>query len=456
MNTLLLEAAAIGFKEALKLAAVWLMCSSFFAAYGRQSLMRSFYAGVGLASLLFVISFFMPHDVASRQWIAKLTGYVFFLCFMASLVLFFSPREPGPSRKAWEPAAVVFAAAVYFSPDIVGSSLYVREVAELSVSGMGIYLSAGGGFILPAALFVVLGSRPVVRAERYFGLAQVFVFLALVKFLGGGTSGFAEISLVGSVQQGLAKFVHDVIHQSFVFLMLPDHPLLLLTAWNFIGFFFGPLFTWIASLVILAGPMLAYLYIEHSAEIPVPEALDSGAERRMYRAGVRSEKRRRSAVVAVFVVLVFFSWYSSGGGEGAKASLEVPRPSPVVPEGGVLVIPVKTPGEDLMDGNLHMFSVRVAEEDVRIMAIRKPDGKLSVCLDACEICPPEGYGRSGGNVVCIYCMTPIPIETLGRPGGCNPIPLEFTVTDTEVRIDFSEVEDKWRYVLSGESREGIR
>lgn len=456
MNSLLLEAAALGLKESLKLAAVWLVCLSFFTAHRRSGLMRAFYAGVCLASVLFLLSFMLPHDMAARQSVAKLTGYVFFLCFMAAVGLFFSAREPGERQRPWEPAAVIIATVLYFSPDIVGSSLYVREVAELSGTRAGIYFSAAGGFVLSSALFVMAGRKVSLRLERFCGLSEVFVFLALVKFLGGGAKGFAELSLVGSVQQGIAKFVHDIIHQSFVFLMVPDHPLLLLTAWNFIGFFFRPLFTWLASVVILTGPMLAYLYIRLSAGIPAPEGMVSGAERRMYRADARALRRRRSVVVAAFVVLVIASWYSAGGGQGGKAALDIPKSTPLVAEGGFLSIPIKSPGEDIMDGGLHRFSVRVGEDDVNIMAIKKPDGSLAVCLDACEICPPEGYGRSGEKVVCIYCMTPIPIDTLGRKGGCNPIPLEFEATDTELRVSMDEVGKKWRFVKSGQSREGIR
>ena len=69
--------------------------------------------------------------------------------------------------------------------------------------------------------------------------------------------------------------------------------------------------------------------------------------------------------------------------------------------------------------------------------------------------PPDGYGLTAGNVVCIYCMTPIPIETLGREGGCNPIPLEAAISDTDIRITVEEIDRMWKRVLSGEFREGI-
>jgi uncharacterized membrane protein len=110
---------------------------------------------------------------------------------------------------------------------------------------------------------------------------------------------------------------------------------------------------------------------------------------------------------------------------------------------------------DVMDGMVHKFSLLMDGETVVLLAVRKPDGKLAVCLDACEICPPDGYGQSEDEVVCIYCKTPIPIETLGRAGGCNPIPLDAEVSDVDIRIRVDEIARKWMEVTTGESKKGI-
>ncbi len=160
-------------------------------------------------------------------------------------------------------------------------------------------------------------------------------------------------------------------------------------------------------------------------------------------------------MAAVFALSILVSWYTVEGGTGSS-SLETPKPMPVIAEGGGVSFPIKTPSYDLMDGGIYKFSVDLEGETVNLLVIRKPDGVLSVSLDACEICPPEGYGKSEGHVVCLYCMTPIPIETLGKPGGCNPIPLEVRITDTDVHVTLGEVAKKWRFVSSGQSREGIR
>lgn len=83
------------------------------------------------------------------------------------------------------------------------------------------------------------------------------------------------------------------------------------------------------------------------------------------------------------------------------------------------------------------------------MAVKKTDGTLSVCLDACEICPPDGYGQKGDSLVCIYCGTPIHLDSLGKPGGCNPIPLSASIEGGFVKIELDEVLKKWGFVKKG-------
>ena len=67
--------------------------------------------------------------------------------------------------------------------------------------------------------------------------------------------------------------------------------------------------------------------------------------------------------------------------------------------------------------------------------------RVLTCFDACEICGAKGYFEDGRSVVCRNCASPIPRSTLGRSGGCNPIPLPhatessgaLTITERDVR-----------------------
>ena len=183
-----------------------------------------------------------------------------------------------------------------------------------------------------------------------------------------------------------------------------------------------------------------------------PDTTETGADRRLLRAEARRERARRSVPIVLFVLIVAMSWYVSGSEKGV--SLYVPEPTPLIEDKGMVIIPLKSPGEDLMDGRIHKFSILLDEKSVRLLLVRKPGGPLAVTLDACEICPPEGYGQSGSNVLCIYCMTPIPLDTLGKPGGCNPIPLAASVTDRDVRIRMQEIRIKWNTLVDSRKKDG--
>ncbi|MBI5641216.1 MAG: DUF2318 domain-containing protein, partial [Nitrospirae bacterium] len=249
------------------------------------------------------------------------------------------------------------------------------------------------------------------------------------------------------------KFSHDFIHQTFVFIMVPDHQLLRTTVWNFIGFFFGSNFSVLVTLISLLFFPALFLY--HSLLSPLPELpADTGAQRRKFRSILLSDRRRKAIPVLIFIVLIIGAWFL-GSGESVSR-LYNPKPKPVVEDKGIVMIPVNDPTMNLMDGSLHKFSLAHQGKEIRIIIIKRDNNALSVCLDACEICPPDGYGQRDDLVVCVFCNTPIPINTLGKAGGCNPIPLVSAIDERFVRIDLGEILKKWEYVNSGKGREAVR
>ena len=76
---------------------------------------------------------------------------------------------------------------------------------------------------------------------------------------------------------------------------------------------------------------------------------------------------------------------------------------------------------------------------IRFFAIRRNDGSIATALDACGICPPKGYRRDGGVVICRNCDAPINLDTIGEPGGCNPIPLASEIVGQDVVITLADL-----------------
>jgi uncharacterized membrane protein len=336
---------------------------------------------------------------------------------------------------------------------MAGSSLYVADLFSMSGNRALIFVLAGAGLFCAVLVLRLAVSRagPNIPMDALFGLPQVLLFLALVKLLAGGVRGFAELSLIPSVQAGLTKLIHDVVHQTFLTIMVPDHEILTTTAWNFIGILFGQSVTLWLSLVVLVAPLLLFIKKHFSEEAPLPAELQGRAVRRLYIRSFQDKRLLKSLPVLAFLLVIVGIWFVEKG--ESAASLYNPAPRPVVAMSGRVVIPLSTPGEDLRDGRLHKFSLTVDGETYRLLIMKKPDGTLAVCLDACEICQPDGYAQGREHVVCLYCRTPIPFETVGKAGGCNPIPLSALVTEKDVKVEVAEIREKWSTIDSGKNEE---
>lgn len=457
------EALIIGLKEGFKIWIVWIVFSSFLFNKNRQDLLKPFYIGLIFTFLLSFSSFFIPLNPLIKDTLSRLIGYTFGLFYIASVgALYYSsginlfwPFRSLPKSNIFLWITVFIITISFFSPDALGSSLFLKEIAFMKEKAAETYIFAIAGFIFSTGILFTISRRfNTIWIGKLFGIAQLLLFLSIVKLLGGGINGFAELSLIPSVQRGLMKFLHDVMHQVLVMLIVPDHPMLKTTVWNFIGIFFGSTLTMTATLLLLLIPPIMFLYHSIVEPIPEPPGFITGAEKRKFQALERSERRKKALPVIFFICVIMFSWFSQRGEE--VSSLYNPRPIPVVEDKGIIIIPLNDPTLDLRDGRLHKFSFVSGEDTIRIIIIKRPDNTLAVCLDACEICPPEGYGQREANVICIYCNTPIPVETLGEPGGCNPIPLSVSVTERDVRIEVSEVLKKWQYVKTGKSKEAVK
>ena len=100
---------------------------------------------------------------------------------------------------------------------------------------------------------------------------------------------------------------------------------------------------------------------------------------------------------------------------------------------------LSVPLNQVYDGELHRFETKVGEVEVRFWIYQKPDGKIATLFDACEICGPVGFYKGPNGVVCKNCAAPINPQSVGMPGGCNPIPLKAEVTSELVIVSEADV-----------------
>ena len=407
INSLVFEAKLIGFKEGFKIGIVWLVFYSYLFTNSRTNMIRPFYAGFAVSFFLSLSLLLFPGRMISTGFIGNIINMSFALFMIMSgaalyhasgVNLFFGKNE---IRNQSAISALVFVAAIiFFLPDLTGSVSYLGELAMLKESALMTGISAVLGIVLAAIIFIAIVKfyKPF-RLGSFFDLPQLLLFLAMVKLFGSGIKGIAELSLVPSVQRGFMKFIHDIVHQIFVMFMVPDNPLLKKTTWDFIAIFFGPDLASIASLLILLA--LPAIFIHYSLFKPLPEPdSETKVSRRRIKSLILSDRRKKALPVILFGGIILVAWFTQGGESISK--MYEPDPRPVVAERGMVVIPIKDGATNLMDGRLYKFSLVHEGEELRLIVIKKNDESLSVCLDACEICPPVGYGQREDHVVCIY------------------------------------------------------
>src|SRR5262249_5482123 len=95
---------------------------------------------------------------------------------------------------------------------------------------------------------------------------------------------------------------------------------------------------------------------------------------------------------------------------------------------------VAVPTQALPQGELYRYSVDVNGAKVRFLLYRKPDNKVAAVFDACQICGGIGFYKAASGIVCKNCAAPINPQSVGQPGGCNPIPLAATQDGDSVVI----------------------
>jgi uncharacterized membrane protein len=163
---------------------------------------------------------------------------------------------------------------------------------------------------------------------------------------------------------------------------------------------------------------------------------DGAAARRLERANAQRERRSRIGALASGLVVVLLLTAGVIAQPGAPPRAQATAAT-VAPDGSI-----RLDAAPLEDGRLHFFDVadpQAADARLRFFAIRKPDGTLQACMDACEICGDLGYYQDSEGVTCRNCSAPINLATLGATGGCNPIPIVARREGTEFVVDAQSV-----------------
>ncbi len=317
------------------------------------------------------------------------------------------------------------------------------ETSALSFSLLALSAGSLAYFIAYAARFIEK------RLPESFRVSQLGMVVSVIALLLFSSSSILRLDLFSPLSMKVMKGVHDFVHQFMESILIPDHLFIRPPIWKSIGFLFGKEVGFWGGLVIWFAPVLLIVLAINSVRLPSVAHIRQGAQRRKLLAGAIREQRLQ-LVMPLFSVVIF----AAAAYQSSFPSVEYwdPKPLPVTANpAGEIVIPKK--GDiNLEDGKLHKYLFKQGEREARFFVLQTPDGKLTVDLDACAICKPDGYGQTEGSVICYYCKTLIPLETVGKPGGCNPVPIGFSVKGESVVIDAMTLINSWGATVQATAR----
>ena len=267
-------------------------------------------------------------------------------------------------------------------------SFTTSELMSFMGTVLGLFLAIAFGVVF------VKGSIRI-NLPKFFKVTTVILFFVAAQLLISGLHELGENGVLPSSQREMA-LIGPIVRNDFFFFV---------------------------TILALAGMMVLFEYRRRAPET----VSDSPAERRKAAWTARRERLWMTMVYAssfVFILLVTAQFIY------AKSTSTLSPATPVELTNGVATIAVS----QVADGDLHRYVATVDGKPIRFWLVKKPDGKIATLFDACEICGPVGFYKDGNNIVCKNCAAPINPQSVGQPGGCNPVPLKATVQGDNVII----------------------
>ncbi|GFO66289.1 DUF2318 domain-containing protein [Geomonas paludis] len=392
-----------------------------------------FVAGVAGENLLLA---YVGGEIPFRP-LRGICGVIFLLLWGASVWALY---RSGSTRSEAEPPAPgpIAAGAAAVSVGVLAGALTLCRLAPLDGGAVRLipYLSlAGAGAVVALGAAFLAKYLPERLAPRGIPLLALVVSALMVM-----ACSVQRLDLFSPLSMEVMKFIHDFVHQFFESMLIPDHPFFRSDVWGYIGLLFGDKVGLWGGLALWYLPVLFIALALRLERLPSVAHIRQGAARRKLLAAFIRERRLRLAAPLLALLFLTGAAYQS-----RFPATEYWDPKPIevtATPAGQIAIPKK--GEvDLEDGMLHKFSYRQGSREARFFVMLTPAGQLVTTLDACAICQPEGYGQAGNAVICYYCRTLIPLETVGKPGGCNPVPVACSVRGDAVVIDAMMLLNTW-------------
>ena len=420
----MLSAFLISLREGVEAALVVGIILVYLSRTGRSQLARFVWSGVAVAGALS-----LAVAMALERWQINQDGFEGLLLLLAAVfvisMIVWMNRVARHLRKHIEQKiedyAVRAGSAAGWGIFLFVFLMVVREGVELALILRAVELSSEGiqtwigtivGLLAAVAvgLFFFKGTLKI-PLHRFFAATTIILWLVAAQLALTGLHELSEAQWLPSSRQEMALIGPIVNFEIFFFV-----------------FIFG------AAVLLIFREWLTASHSKIAAAATEAEQRLLSAQQRRQRSWMIA-----SAAACLTVILVLTADFIY-----ARAS-SAPPSAQAIAASGAGNDELRVPLSDVQDGNLHLFTVKSADQSFRFLVIKKPQG-WGVALDACRICGAEGYRQDGQNVVCRHCGSAIYIPTIGEAGGCNPIGVPFRVDGSDLVVNVSAITKSWTEV----------
>jgi high-affinity iron transporter len=406
----MLQAFIITLREGVEAALIVGITLAYLAKIGRNDLRKAVYAALGAAfvgsiGVAIVMSRLKLNEDVFEGWVMLVAAF-----FVITMVVFM--MKTGRKLKGQIEGKIGLLASedawvgIFFFVFLMvlregAETVLILSAVSLNSTELMSFLGTLLGVIAAVAFGVMFVKGSVrINLQKFFKVTTAILFLVAAQLVVAGLHELSESGVIPSSKIEMS-IIGPIVRNDL--------------------FFFVTIFA-LAALMVLFDA-------KRREPVPVPA---SPAERRKAAWTARKERLWMASVYSfsfIFIAMVTAEFVY------AKSVSALSPATEVIFSNGKVTIPLS----QVSDGDLHRYQAQENGTQVRFFLYQKPDGKVAVVFDACEICGAVGFYKSGNGVICKNCAAPINTQSVGEKGGCNPIPLKSTQTADSIVIQEADI-----------------
>lgn len=416
-----MQSLIITLREGIEAALVVGIILTYLGKTKRDYLKRNVYWGVGVSVVLSILAAVVFQLINFDPENEVLEGTMFLIAgiFVLSLIIWMNKtsknigkeineRLDGIVEKSKGQALGIFLFTVFMVfREGVETVIFIFTLASGSTTASSIIGAVFGIIIAAAFAYIFIKGSSGIDISRLFKILNIILYLLVIRLFAGTIHEFGEVQLI-PLKPAVA---------SIIGLIVRDNSLLII------------------SIILVTIPLLMMVFSRDKSDV----SQLVGVDKRRRLAELNLQRNFKVAAIILIVIMDVLLGYQFVGALTKKVIDPIPIKIQAIEK------EIKVPVGSLGDNILNKFSY-VTEDNVniRFMLIKRGDGTIGSGFDSCLVCGSKkgGYYQEQGDaetVICKNCNAPIPIPTIGFPGGCNPVELRYQIVNDNVVIKESDV-----------------